>query len=306
MFDAAASATAPATAPAAPSALVAQRAPGVPVDRLVVGRDVDEVAALLPRLFNLCRAAQGAAVEAALGRPVATAGIAQEILRDHLVKFHVTWPAFFGLPPAALPADWATGGEALRRAVFGAPGRAPVTAAEVFDFLASEDGVAPVLRRIDGCFAPGEAAAPGIAPVTPETMWDVGPVDNSVAARTADHPAMRAIEAARGRGPLWRAAARLFDIERVIAGGVAAIVAPRRGEAVVPAARGAYAVRIALDGRAVTAFARVTPTDHLLTPGGVLDRALSTLPALKAGLGPLLLDILDPCSPVRLREGTDA
>jgi hypothetical protein len=290
----------------APSALVAQRAPGLPVDRLVVGRDVDDVAALLPRLFNLCRAAQGAAVEAALGRPVATAGIAQEILRDHLVKFHVTWPAFFGLPPTALPADWITGGASLRRALFGAPGRAPETAPEVFAFLSSDEGVAPVLRRIDGCFAPGEAAAPGIAPFTPATMWAAGPVDNSVAARTADHPGMLAIEAARGRGPLWRAAARLFDIDRLIGGAVTDILTPGHGEAVVPAARGSYAVRIALDGRTVTAFERVTPTDHLLAPGGVLDRALSTLPALKAGLGPLLLDILDPCSPVRLREVADA
>ncbi len=85
------------------AALVAQPAPRVPVARLVVGRSVDEVAALLPRLFNLCRSAQSAAVETALGRPVEETGIAQEILRDHLLKFHVTWPAFFGFTPCPLP-----------------------------------------------------------------------------------------------------------------------------------------------------------------------------------------------------------
>lgn len=56
----------------------------------------------------------------------------------------------------------------------------------------------------------------------------------------------------------------------------------------------------------MTRFERVTPTDSLLARGGVLDRTLASLPADKAGLGPLLLDILDPCSPVRLKEVRNA
>ncbi len=295
MLDATASAT-----------LVAQPAPGVPVSRLVVGRRVEEVAALLPRLFNLCRSAQGAAVEAALGRTADESGIAQEVLRDHLLKFHVTWPAFFGLPPCPLPDDWAAGGAALRQAVFGPAGKAPVTAADFFAFLESEAGYAPVLKRIDGCFAPGEAAAEGLELVTPEKIWTTGGVDNSVASRVAALPAMAGIAEARGRGPLWRAAARLFDIERVIEGDLPRVVSSELGEAVVPAARGSYGVRIATEGGLVSAFQRITPTDHLLAEGGTLDRALASLPAAKAGLGPLLLDILDPCSPVRLREAKHA
>ena len=70
----------------------------------------------------------------------------------------------------------------------------------------------------------------------------------------------------------------------------------------MPAARGQYAVRIGTQGGVVATFDRITPTDHLLAEGGALDRALGCLPAVKAGLGPLLLDILDPCSPVRLKE----
>ncbi len=283
-------------------ALVAQPAPGLPVDRLVVGRGVDEVASLLPRLFNLCRAAQGAAVEAALGRTVSSDGIQQEILRDHLLKFHVTWPAFFGFPPCPLPGDWAEGGKALRQTVFGPAGTAPATPADFFAFLEGEEGYAPILRRIDGCFAMGEAVAEGLAPVLPATVWNVGRTDNSVAARQADHPVMVAIAANRGQGPLWRAAARLYDIAAVLSDDIPPVLSPSDGEAIVPAARGTYAVRIMARNGMVTRFERVTPTDHLLAEGGTLDRTLASLPADKAGLGPLLLDILDPCSPVRLKE----
>lgn len=283
-------------------ALRAQRAPGLPVSRLVVGQSVDAVATLLPRLFSLCRAAQSAAVEAALGRPVSPDPIAEEILRDHLLKFHVIWPRFFWRPPCPLPANWAAGGAELRRTVFGPSLKAPTTAAGFFDFLDSGEGYAPVLNMIDGCFAAGEAVAEGIASVSPETIWSDQPVDNSVAVRVAAHPAMQGIAEARGKGPLWRAAARLYDIALVLDGGVPPVATPTQGQAIVPAARGCYAVRIGCDGDTVTDFDRITPTDHLLAPDGVLDRSLATLPGNKSGLGPLLLDILDPCSPVRLRE----
>lgn len=37
-------------------------APALPVTRLVIGRPVEAVAETLPRIFNLCRAAQSTAV----------------------------------------------------------------------------------------------------------------------------------------------------------------------------------------------------------------------------------------------------
>lgn len=282
-----------------------QPAPALPVSRLVVGRNVGEVVELLPRLFNLCRAAQGAAIDAALGRPADAEGIANELLRDHLLKFHVTWPAFFGRPPSPLPDDWAVCGPALCQTAFGPSGRAPATAADFFDFLAGDHGYAPVLRLIDGSFTAGEAVS-DLPPVAPDTIWSPGLADNSVAARRGDHPAMQSIAEARGKGPLWRAAARLFDIAAVIAGDLPPVSTPSKGEAIVPAARGSYAVRIEADADVVIRFVRVTPTDHLLADGGVLDRCLATLPATKGGLGNLLLDVLDPCSPVRLRENGHA
>ncbi|MEM6677592.1 MAG: hypothetical protein AAF675_06950 [Pseudomonadota bacterium] len=75
--------------------------------RLVLGRPVDAVAALLPRLFNLCRAAQTVALRAALGLPPDPDGqpIATEVARDHLMRFHVLWPRLLGQVPAPLPTD---------------------------------------------------------------------------------------------------------------------------------------------------------------------------------------------------------
>ncbi|MDF0600223.1 hydrogenase expression/formation protein HupK [Psychromarinibacter sp. C21-152] len=284
--------------------LVAEAAPGLPVARHVAGRSPDEVLALLPRLFNLCRAAQGAGIAAALGRPVDAGGIAAECLRDHLMKFHVTWPRFFGRAPVPLPEGWAEGGRGLLTALFGTD-RAPRTAEDFAAFRGSGRALADPLRRIRDSFAPHEAVAEGLAPVTFATLWDGAPVENSVAGRHARHPVMDHVARTYGRGPLWRATARLYDIEAAALGQLP-VIAAEDGRAMVPAARGAYGVHITVAEGVVTELARVTPTDALLAEGGILDRTLAALPADKAGLGPLLLDILDPCSPVRLREMADA
>ncbi|WP_174900354.1 hypothetical protein [Jannaschia seohaensis] len=133
--------------------LTVQAAPGVAVDRLVLGRPVAEVRAVLPRIFSLCRCAQGAAVAAALGEAPDAQGIATEILRDHLLKLFVTWPGFFGCAPHPLPPDWREGGPAVARAVFGPAGRAPETPAAMEAFLTSGQGAAAILARIDDVFA---------------------------------------------------------------------------------------------------------------------------------------------------------
>lgn len=52
----------------------------------------------------------------------------------------------------------------------------------------------------------------------------------------------------------------------------------------------------------VTALSRVTPTDHLLAPCGALALSLASLPAAKAGLAALVIDILDPCVAVSVQE----
>lgn len=285
---------------AAPS-LRALRGPALPVDRLVAGKRVDEVAALLPRLFALCRAAQAAAVGAALGRPVDAGGIGQEVLRDHALKLCVTWPNLLGLGPRPLGAAL-TDRAALARAIFGPAGRPPATPHDFAAFLASGLGAGPVLAGIAQVFSPGLAVADGLPTLDGTNIWQAAPVENSTAARHVAHPVMRALEASHGRGALWRAAARLYDIGMVLDGGLPPVIDTAPGTAIVPATRGSYAVRIETEGEIVTRFTRVTPTDSLLAPGGILDRALASLPADRAGLGPLLLDILDPCAPVRLEE----
>ncbi|MEM6677593.1 MAG: hypothetical protein AAF675_06955 [Pseudomonadota bacterium] len=191
---------------------------------------------------------------------------------------------------------------AVRRALFGPTGRLP-SHPEGFDaFLAAGSGIAGVLRLIAETFRTGEACADGLALVTCETAFDArAPLENSIAARHAAHPVMARLEARTGRGPLWRAAGRAYDLEAALDGDFVATVL-RPGRVTVPAARGLYALEAEARDGIVTAFTRVTPTDHLLTPGGILERTLASLPADRAGLAPLILDILDPCSPVQLEE----
>ncbi|MEC8668233.1 MAG: hypothetical protein VXY45_10370, partial [Pseudomonadota bacterium] len=260
--------------------LVARRSPGLPLDRLVLGKPVTEVAALLPRLFSLCRAAQAAAVTTALGRSapaqaqIQRADIGREILRDHLLKLCVTWPGHLGLgaravPPIAPLADpnsdhhpapqgllsrTGAAGSGVAKARFGPAGTAPAPPQAFDQFLAAAQGCAPVLRGIDLCFAPGEATAHALPAVDDQTIWGAAAIENSTAARHISHPVMAHLAATRGRGPLWRAAARLFDVQMVLAGALPAPRALAPGQAMVPATRGVYAVAIETEGDTVTAL----------------------------------------------------
>ncbi|MBN8185410.1 hydrogenase expression/formation protein HupK [Salipiger thiooxidans] len=287
--------------------LIAQPATPHPMAHLLLGKPVAEAEGLLQRLFNLCRGAQAAAVSAALGcRGAETAAaICEDSLRDHLLKFFITWPGLLDLPQQPLQVGWRAGGDVLLGQLFGPEAVAPQTPDAFAAFLAGDNPLAAPLARIAALFAPGEAVSGVLPGVRFDTIWARGAQENSVAARHAAHPVMRHIEASHGRGPLWRATARLYDIAAVARGILPAIEA-RDARALVPAARGAYAIHIVAEDGRVTAFDRVTPTDALLAEGGILARSLATLPEEKTGLGALLLDILDPCSPVSLTEVRDA
>ena len=111
-----------------------RRAPELPVANLVIGRKVEEAAQLLPRLFNLCRAAQAHCARLAFGLPDEDGidgreKLRAEILRDHLLKFYATWPGFFGHAPTAFPEGWRSCAETLPYAIFGPAGAPPATAA---------------------------------------------------------------------------------------------------------------------------------------------------------------------------------
>ncbi|TDX31348.1 hydrogenase expression/formation protein HupK [Rhodovulum visakhapatnamense] len=281
----------PRIAPPAPPALEA----------LLLHRRVEEAALLVPRIFNLCRAAQSLGARVALGlpaRPEDRAALADEILRDHLMRFFVLWPRALGLPPAPLP------GDDIARAVFGPPGRCP--APDAFDrWLVAGAGVAPVLAALAGRFAPGEAVA-DLPPADPGPALDAAAEENSPWLRHRTSPLLAEIEARYGRGPLWRAAARLVDLEACLSGQFPATPATRGGVVRVPAARGTYSLSARVEDGRVAAFRRLTPTDHLCARGGVLQRALESLPRGRADLAPLVVDILDPCVPVVFDEAAHA
>ncbi|WP_371225631.1 hydrogenase expression/formation protein HupK [Roseovarius sp. 2305UL8-3] len=277
----------------------------LPVADLIIGQPVEKAAALLPRIFNLCRTAQQVAARLAFDLPVAEAdhdALHQEILRDHLIKFHLKWPGHFGHPPLPLPQDWAAGGPSLVADLFGPLGRMPRSMDEFHAFLTTGPGIAPVLNLIDQSFDSGEADTPILHMPDADCVFVTTAQENSVAGRHAGHPVMQAVAATKGRGPLWRALGRAYDLEACLTGALPAWQTPAKGCAIVPAARGSYAIRAKVEDGTVTAFTRVTPTDHLLAEGGILAHTLASLPEAKAGYAPLIMDILDPCSPVRLRE----
>lgn len=261
----------------------------LPVETMVLGRPVPEVAELLPRLFNLCRVAQGLAARLALGLP-ATGDLRTEIIRDHVIRLTVILPRAFGLTAPALPADPA---ELLGRNGLPADG----------DLCRWDSPLTPLACRITQEFAPGIACTAPLPP--PPHPLAEGAYENSAAGRQAGAPALRAVESRYGRGPLWRFVGLLADLEAALADRLPAPVAAE-GLACVPAARGAYGLRLnSCEGR-VTGIARRTPTDHLLAPGGALLQALGRLPADQRHLAPRIIALHDPCVPVLIEEPQDA
>ncbi|MDZ4137174.1 MAG: HupK protein [Paracoccaceae bacterium] len=266
-------------------------APDLPVEALLLGKPAEQAASLLPRLFNLCAAAQSMGARLALGLPVADDNrLGLEILRDHLLKLCVIWPTLLGMKPLALPHD-PMALDALHL---------PAGGVDYFAWTRSQSGLAPVLAAIAHSFAPGEAVA-DLPLMRPETALDRCAQDNSVAARNAAHPAMQAIAARFGHGPFWRASALIFDIATLRHTTPQARICAD-GTVVVPAARGAYALRARSAAGVVSGFARRTPTDHLCAANGVLQRSLDSLPPAKPHLLPLLIDILAPCVAVQLPQ----
>lgn len=288
---------------AAYPALRAIPAPALPVARLVIGTPAAEAADLLPRLFNLCRVAQGVAARAAFGLPLPRDWqdeLRAEILRDHVAKLCLRWPALVSLPPLALPHDWPTGSAETRRVIFGPAGQMPETPEQFRAFLEADQGCAGLLRAISRLFAPFEACRAALPAPATQSFFGPVAVENSTAARQAAHPVLQGIETEWGRGPLWSATALAYDLQAMLDGRLPATVFSQ-GCAIVPAARGLYGISATVEGGRVTAFTRQTPTDHLLTPGGALDQSLASLvPARARALGPLVLSLLDPCTPVRL------
>ena len=285
--------------------LVAKRTSPLPVAGMITGMEAEAAAALLPRLFNLCRVAQSLAARMAFDLPLVAGqaeAIRQEVLREHLVKFCLKFPGHFGQGAQPLPEGWQEGADRAREVLFGSTRRLPETPESFARFVDNRRGVGSVLARVRDCFSPGEAAGAPLPSVTPQNALSAAALESSVAGRQAHRPIMQQIEREFGRGPFWRATARAYDAQDCMDGLLPKPVSPERGVAVVPAARGTYAISARVVDGVVTSFRRITPTDHLLAEGGILDQTLASLPTKKNGMAPLLMDIVDPCMPVQLKE----
>lgn len=258
----------------------------LPVEALLLGKPVSLAVELLPRLFNLCRTAQGLAAKLSLGLP-ATEDPTAEIIRDHTLKLCVILPKALHKSPKPPPDD--------PRDLLGKEG----LPCEPDDLLQAD----PMARRIADSFPPGSAVCSNLA--EPATPFAEGAFENSAAGRQSHHKLLGAIEARWGRGPLWRYAGVLADLEAALSGRLPAATV-REGIATVPAARGSYALRLTQAAGVVTGITRRTPTDHLLAPGGALLQSLTTLPASLRSLAPLVIALHDPCIPMTIREAQDA
>jgi hypothetical protein len=264
----------------------------LPLGALLLGRPVADAATLLPRLFNICRMAQGAAACLAMGLPVTT-DPAAEVLRDHAVKLFITLRVSFDLPPLPLPRLTAA-------ALFGPGETLPQSLMDYQTWQTADLPAAALARDIARRFAPQTATCAAL-PTPPDPLAE-GAFENSPAGRQSGHPLLRAIEAHTGRGPLWRYLGLLADAEAALKGQLPA-PALQGQTAVVQAARGAYALRITHSSGLVTSLSRRTPTDHLLAPAGALEQALS---GAQPSLAPLIIALHDPCVPVTIREAQRA
>lgn len=277
----------------------------IPSEALVLGRSTAEAAETLPRLFNLCRAAQEAALRLALGLPPvpdSAARLRAEILRDHVLHLCFLLPARLGLAANPVPPGWAGDPDATANALFGPARRLPGDPAGFAGWLAEGQGAAPVLAAIATAFAPGEATSATL-PLADGGL--AAACENSVAARQSAHPLIRGIEERHGRGPLWRATARLADAEACLAGTLPAPQTRGPGRATAPSARGLYSVCATTRSGVVTALGRRTPTDDMIAPDGPLETAIAALPPAKSRFLPLLVQLFDPCMGTRI-EATDA
>ncbi|MGD9294078.1 MAG: hydrogenase expression/formation protein HupK [Roseobacter sp.] len=293
---------------AARISLKAQKAQALPIAAMVLGKPRNDVADLLPRLFNLCRAAQSMAVRLALDleNTDTVDAVRREIIRDHVLRLTVVLPGHFGRSPMTLPQGWQNGGDALRKAVFGGTGRLPENLEAFEAYMRSGEGLSGLWKQVSGLFADGEAETRPLPFVSSATAADAtAQVENSCAARVGTHPVVAGLGKER-RSLLWRVVARSYDLQALLDNAPLTASNPEPGFAHVAATRGLYTVCAQHDGTRVTAFSRVTPTDHLQAAGGVLDQTLAGLPVTRAGLVPLVMDILDPCAPIRVKEAADA
>lgn len=284
-----------------------------------IGRRAEEVAALMPRVFNLCAGAHAQASRIALGLPVdaAAARIARrERARDHAVALLCDWPSLLGYAPdrAAL-AGLANGSEdstrRLRDALLGgeidlagssikamehwlAAGRSPTTRL-----------LAHIRATLDPAWGRAELAMPDAADIA--AALDAGEPGSLRETTAADPwraaPLLRDLHAREGASLFLRLLARLLDLLSCLDGAPDAPVLAPPGIGLARAARGLLAHRARVVGGLVADYRVLSPSAWNLAPGGLLSRMLAALPM--SGQTPMLarlvVSCVNPCVPVTLR-----
>ncbi|MBI4984922.1 MAG: hypothetical protein HZC24_06145 [Rhodocyclales bacterium] len=278
---------------------------------LLRGRPADEAARLLPLLYSICGAAQGAAaalaLRAARGETVA-AGVAAAVLaeaqREHLWRLLLDWPKALALP----------GREAQFIAARRRLQQGDSAAAVAASLQETWRGIAAAL----GAQAPVAAHVPMLPPLTAAqtlALWprlDAGfaaaPTYRGVPAETgalARHP-----DLAAAADLLDRVGARLADFAEGTGLGAtsAASVAPGIGRAAVETARGLLLHELVLDGDRIADYVIVAPSEWNFHPAGALHAWLQGAAAASADelrrRAALAVLALDPCvrSEIEVRE----
>lgn len=125
-------------------------------------------------------------------------------------------------------------------------------------------------------------------------------IETGALARLADTPLFRALLAHEGPTLFARLLARLADGLDALSGAPEPALSAPPGVGIALAARGLLAHGARVQSGRVAAYRVVSPSAWTLAPGGLMDRALATLPAGAEGarLAPLLVSALNPCVPV--------
>lgn len=288
--------------------------PKAMLSRLMEGRPAAEAARMAGLMGDSCPLAHEAAARAAFGLDVGAdcpRAMAAENLRQHLHCIFNRWPLALGLPAAAAP-DAAASASVIDHALFG-PGGAP-DCVDAFEIWLEQADVVPasILRRIwrhwDSRWGRAELRLWRVGDPFVNVDWvedeiDGEPVETGVGARLADCDLLRGVEARRGRGLVWRLAARLIDCSRLLDGlaGRGPLDSPVElspGIGAAPSASGVILAYGALSRDRVEAYEQMTPTDAALHPRGALRQMLDHAPVRAnspiAAVAAMTVEAVDP------------
>ncbi|QTL04654.1 nickel-dependent hydrogenase large subunit [Aquabacter sp. L1I39] len=300
-------------------------APMPDAERVLLGRAPEEAAVLIPRLYNIGAAAQGAAAAAALG----LAGGSGDAIRAEIVREHGLF-LFHHLPLALGEARDNEGLAILRaedaaarlpRHLFGMHFPAALSLADLsplqLDTLLErgETATTRTLARV-ATFDPAWARAdlPDLTlPEAEAALADdtASPArDATLLTRVRGMPLLAALIARDGPSLLTRLLARVLDLCACLAPSSLEVLSGARphGIGFAQAARGTLVHRARVAEGRVMSYKMLAPSRWTLAPGGLLERMLDALPArAEAGLiARLSLLAVNPCVAVRLASPLDA